>query len=324
MSVHTPSHDSEYRKIPPPASKAPSPSPDGHSARRRRKRREATTGLLFVLPTVVIFAVFKFLPIAGAGVMSLTRYHLNGDMTWLGADNYTRLSSDPLFWKSLGVTAAYVLIFVPLIILVSLAGALLLNKLVRFQGTFRAVLFLPYLSSFVMAGIIWSWIFASDGPLNAALGGLGGLGPVPFLSGDQLLVLSCLALVSVWKGFGYSMLVFLAGLKALPAEVHEAARLDGASSWQAFRHVTLPLLRPVLFFVLVIETITGFQVFDTIYVMTGGGPNRASSSLIYFLYDEGFKFLDFGYASAIGIVLFAIVLVLSLVQRRFIEEKETP
>ncbi|ROQ59768.1 carbohydrate ABC transporter membrane protein 1 (CUT1 family) [Streptomyces sp. 840.1] len=319
MSVHTPSHVSELRKIPPPAT--PAPSPDGLSARRRLKRREATTGILFVLPTVVIFAVFKFLPIAGAGAMSLTRYRLNGDVSWLGADNYTRLSSDPLFWKSLGVTATYVLIFVPLIILVSLGGALLLNKLVRFQGTFRAVLFLPYLSSFVMAGIIWSWIFASDGPLNAALGGLG---PVPFLSGDQLLVLSCLALVSVWKGFGYSMLVFLAGLKALPAEVHEAARLDGASSRQAFLHVTLPLLRPVLFFVLVIETITGFQVFDTIYVMTGGGPNRASSSLIYFLYDEGFKFLDFGYASAIGMVLFAIVLVLSLVQRRFIEEKETP
>lgn len=119
------------------------------------------------------------------------------------------------------------------------------------------------------------------------------------------------------------MLVFLAGLKAQPAEVHEAARIDGASSRQAFRHVTLPLLKPVMFFVLVIETIIGFQVFDTIYVMTGGGPNLASHSLIYFLYDEGFKFLDFGYAAAIGIVLFVIVLVLSLVQRRFVEGKES-
>ncbi|MCX5078531.1 sugar ABC transporter permease [Streptomyces sp. NBC_00424] len=297
-------------------------SPGSRAARRRLKRREAMAGILFVLPTLVIFAVFKFLPIAGAGAMSLTRYRLNGDVTWLGAENYTRLFSDSHFWQSLGVTVSYVLLFVPLIIVVSLVGALLLNKMVRFTGTFRAVLFVPYLSSFVMAGIIWSWIFDRDGPLNAALGGLG-LGPVPFLTGDQLLVLASLALVSVWKGFGYSMLVFLAGLKAQPAEVHEAARIDGASSWQAFRHVTLPLLKPVMFFVLVIETIIGFQVFDTIYVMTGGGPNRASHSLIYFLYDEGFKFLDFGYASAIGMVLFVIVLVLSLIQRRLVEGKET-
>ncbi|WP_405912977.1 carbohydrate ABC transporter permease [Streptomyces sp. NBC_00963] len=288
---------------------------------RAAHRREAVAGILFVLPTLVIFGLFKFLPIAGAGAMSLTQYRLNGDVSWLGTQNYQRLFSDPNFWQSLTATAVYVVIFVPLTIAVSLGGALLLNTLVRFTGTFRALLFVPYLSSFVMAGIIWSWIFDTDGPLNAALRGLGA-GTVPFLSGDQWLVIGCLAMVSVWKGFGYSMLVFLAGLKAQPAEVHEAARIDGASSLQAFWHVTLPLLKPVLFFVLVIETIVGFQVFDTIYVMTGGGPNRASYSLIYFLYDEGFKYLDFGYAAAIGMVLFAIVLILSLIQRHFVERKD--
>ncbi|WP_254878895.1 carbohydrate ABC transporter permease [Streptomyces sp. NA04227] len=296
-------------------------SPPAVAGRRSQRRREALTGLLFVLPTLVIFGLFKFLPIAGAGAMSLTRYRLNGDYTFLGTDNYTRLFDDPHFWESLGVTVSYVLLFVPLIIVVSLVGALLLDKLVRFTGTFRALLFVPYLSSFVMAGIVWSWIFDTDGPLNAALDGIGA-DPVAFLSGDQLTVLACLAMVSVWKGFGYSMLIFLAGLKAQPAEVHEAARIDGANGLQAFWHVTLPLLKPVLFFVLVIETIIGFQVFDTIYVMTGGGPNRASYSLIYFLYDEGFKFFDFGYAAAIGVVLFAVVLVLSLVQRRLVEGKD--
>ena len=135
-------------------------------------------------------------------------------------------------------------------------------------------------------------------------------------------MLLSLAVVSVWKGFGYSMLIFLAGLKAQPAEVHEAARIDGAGAWKSFWYVTLPLLKPVVFFVLVIETIVGFQVFDTIYVMTGGGPARASHSLIYFLFDEGFKFFDFGYASAIGIVLFVIVLILSLIQQRFFEGKD--
>jgi multiple sugar transport system permease protein len=172
----------------------------------------------------------------------------------------------------------------------------------------------------VMAGIIWTWIFSSDGPLNAALSGLG-FGRVPFVSGPQVLVLASLAAVSVWKGFGYSMLIFLAGLKGQPAEVHESARIDGASGWRSFWHITLPLLRPVVFFVLVIETIIGFQVFDTIFVMTGGGPNRASHSLIYLLYDEGFKFLDFGYAAAVGVVLFFIVLLLSLVQQRLVEGK---
>ncbi|MDR2997884.1 MAG: sugar ABC transporter permease [Microbacterium sp.] len=288
---------------------------------RAARHREAIAGLLFVLPTIVIFVVFKFIPIGGAGAMSLTRYRLNGDVEFIGGDNYTRLFGDPHFWQSLGVTLMYVVLFVPLIIVVALVGALLLSRIVRGSALFRALLFVPYLSSFVLAGIIWKWIFAIDGPLNAALAGAG-LGPVPFLTGDQWLVLASLAAVAAWKGFGYSMLIFLAGLKAQPAEVHEAARIDGAGGWKSFWHITLPLLKPVLFFVLVIETIVGFQVFDTIYVMTGGGPSRASYSLIYFLFDQGFRFFDFGYAAAIGLVLFAIVLILSLVQRYFFEGKE--
>ena len=291
------------------------------TAARASRRREAIAGLLFVLPTLVIFAAFKFVPIFGAGAMSLTEYRLNGDITFLGAENYTRLFADPHFWGALGVTIGYVLIFVPMIISVSLGGALLLNNLIRYNGVFRALLFIPYLCSFVLAGIIWMWIFDDAGPLNVALAGVG-LGPVGFLTGDQWLVLASLALVSVWKGFGYSMLIFLAGLKAQPAEVHEAARIDGANAWKSFWHITLPLLKPVVFFLLVIETIVGFQVFDTIFVMTGGGPARASYSLIYFLYDAGFKYFDFGYASAVGIVLFVIVLILSLVQRRFFEGKD--
>ncbi|MGN7861724.1 carbohydrate ABC transporter permease [Microbacterium sp. 22303] len=297
------------------------------STRRRRpgavaRRRESLAGILFLLPVLVIFVAFKFLPIFGAAGMSTTKYRLNGDIEFIGADNYLRLFSDAGFWHSLQVTLVYVVIFVPLTIAVSLAGAVLLHALAdRASGVFRALMFVPYLCSFVMAGIVWTWVFRSDGPVNSALHQLGA-GPIPFLTGDQLLVLGSLAVVSVWKGFGYSMLVFLSGLKAQPAEIHEAAMLDGAARPQIFLRITLPLLKPVLFFVLVMETIIGFQVFDTIYVMTGGGPARASHSLIYFLYDAGFKFLDFGYASAVGIVIFLIVLVLSIVQRRFFEEKD--
>lgn len=291
------------------------------SSQTLSRRREAITGLLFLLPVLVIFVAFKFIPILGAAGMSFTRYRLNGDVTFIGGDNYTRLLADANFWHSVGVTFLYVVLFVPATIVVSLGGAMPLNAVAgKATGLFRALLFVPYLSSFVLAGIIWSWIFRSDGPLNAALGEVG---PVHFLTGNRLLVLASLAVVSIWKGFGYSMLVFLAGLKAQPAEVYEAALLDGASPRQVFLRITLPLLKPVFFFVLVMETIIGFQVFDTIYVMTGGGPARASFSITYFLYDAGFKFLDFGYAAAIGVALFLIVLVLSILQRRWLEEKES-
>ncbi|GAB2592285.1 carbohydrate ABC transporter permease [Kribbella endophytica] len=285
-------------------------------ARTASRRREALAGWLFVAPTLVIFAAFKILPILGAGAMSLTTYRLNGEVTFTGGENYAELVADDAFWASLRVSLVYAVIFVPLILAVSLAGAVLLDRLKLFVGLFRSLLFVPYLTSFVMAGIIWTWIFASDGPINAMIAKAGGQ-PIGFVTGDQLLVLASLAVVAVWKGFGYSMLIFLAGLKSQPAEIHEAARMDGAGPWRAFWQITFPMLRPVTFFVLVIETIVAFQVFDTIYVMTGGGPNRASLSLIYLLYDEGFKFFDFGYASAIGIVLFVVVLALSLVQRRF-------
>lgn len=303
---------------PVPTARETRPAPRG---RRTGRRSEAIAGLLFVAPVVVIFVLFKFIPILGAGAMSVTEYRLNGDVTFVGAENYVRLVGDAAFWSSLRVSLLYVVIFVPLIMAVSLLGAVLLDRLVKLTGFFRAVLFVPYLSSFVMAGIIWTWVFGTDGPINAGLTGVG-LPAVGFLSGGQVLVLTSLAVVSVWKGFGYSMLIFLAGLKGQPAEIHEAARIDGAGAWREFWHVTFPMLRPVTFFILVIETIVGFQVFDTIYVMTGGGPNRVSHSLIYLLYDQGFKFFDFGYASAIGIALFVVVLVLSLIQRRLVEGKD--
>lgn len=280
------------------------------------QRRDAFAGVVFVLPVVIIFVMFRFLPIAGAGGMSLTKYLLNGDVSYIGAANYERLLDDDLFWHTLGVTALYVAVFVPLMLVVAMCAALLLNSVVKLTGVFRSLLFLPYVTSFVMAGIIWTWIYSTDGPMNALLDAVN-LPTIGFLTGEQLLVLASLAVVSVWKGFGYSMLILLAGLKALSADIREAAEIDGASPWQSFWYVTLPMLKPVVFFVLVIETIFAFKVFDTMYVMTGGGPSRASYTLIYFLYDQGFKFFDFGYAAAIGMALFVVVLAMSLIQRRF-------
>ncbi|GAA2673206.1 MULTISPECIES: carbohydrate ABC transporter permease [Nonomuraea] len=287
----------------------------------RHRLRDPVTGLLFVLPVLVLFLIFRIFPTLGAAGMSLTNWNIGGEWDVVGADNYVRLWNDPNFWASLRVTLVYAAIFVPLTVLVSLGTALLLNAVIFMRGLFRSMLFLPYVTSFVFAGIIWRWIYEFDGLLNGLLTKVD-LGPVQVLESSSL-VLPALAVVSCWKGFGYSMLILLAGLKAIPGSYMEAARVDGASAWQRFRSITLPLLKPALFFVLVIETISSFQVFDTIYVMTGGGPAKASYTLIYGIYERGFRFFEFGYAATWGMVLFAIVLAISLIQRRFLGRGNT-
>ena len=273
--------------------------------------------MLFVAPMFLLFLLFRFLPTIGALLLSLTDYRISGKWDFIAFDNYTRLFSDHVFHEALVVTITYTVIFVPLTVLLSLGTAVLLHQVVWKRGFFRGVFFLPYVTSIVLAAVIWKWIYdAQDGLLNAVLG-LVSVGPVDFL-GQSGTVLPSIAVTSAWKGFGYSMLILLAGLQAVPKSYLEAAMIDGAGTWQRFRHITLPQLRPVLFFVLVIETIGAFQVFDAMYVMTGGGPVRSSYSIVYFLYDSGFKYFDFGYASAIGLVLFLIVLIVSLVQRRLV------
>ncbi|MEV1171067.1 sugar ABC transporter permease [Nonomuraea sp. NPDC049784] len=287
----------------------------------RQRLRDPVTGLLFVLPVLVLFLIFRIFPSLGAAGMSLTNWNIGGEWDFIGADNYARLLDDVNFWLSLRVTLVYVVIYVPLTLLVALGTALLLNQVVFLRGLFRGMLFLPYVTSFVLAGIIWRWIYEFDGLINGLLA-KADLGPVAFLE-QTALVLPALAVVSVWKGFGYSMLILLAGLKSIPSSYLEAARVDGASAWQRFRRITLPLLRPTIFFVVVIETISAFQTFDTVYVMTGGGPVRATYTLIYGIYDHGFRSFDFGYAATWGMVLFVIVLAVSLVQRRFLDRGNT-
>ena len=284
---------------------------------RRGTLKRPWVGFVFVLPMLVLFLLFRFLPAIGAFFLSLTDYRISGKWDFIALDNYTRLLSDKVFHEALLVTITYTVIFVPQSVLLSLGTAVLLHQVVWKRGFFRGVFFLPYVTSIVLAAVIWKWIYdAQDGLLNAVLG-LVSVGPVDFL-GQSGSVLPSIAVTSAWKGFGYSMLILLAGLQAVPKSYLEAAMIDGAGTWQRFRYVTLPQLRPVLFFVLVIETIGAFQVFDAMYVMTGGGPVRSSYSLVYFLYDSGFKYFDFGYASAIGLVLFLIVLIVSLVQRRLV------
>lgn len=224
---------------------AAAPAPPRPPARPPRPagRREARAGLLFVAPMLLLFTVFRFGPTLGAVFLSLTDYRIGGDWSFVGTGNYARLLKDDLFWSSLGVTALYTLFFVPLTVGLSLGTALLLHRTVWLRGFFRGVFFLPYVTSVVLAAVVWKWIYdVEDGLLNAALGALS-LGPVDFL-GDERLVLPAIAAASAWKGFGYSMLILLAGLQSIPREVTEAAVVDGATGWRRLRWITLPLLRP--------------------------------------------------------------------------------
>lgn len=283
-------------------------------AGRAARRRDMTAGLLFVAPMLVLFLMFRAFPTLGAIGLSFTDYKLSGQFSFVGLKNFSDFFSSQVAINALGTTLLFAAIYVPMMLVVALGVAVLLNRVVWGSGLFRSAMFLPYVTSFVLAGIIWRWLLAAEGPLNSLVT-LVAQAPIPFLSGNQPVVLGSIAAASVWRGYGYSMLILLAGLKTIPLDLYESARIDGATASQQFWGITLPLLRPSLFFVLVIETIAAFQMFDAAYVMTGGGPARASYSLVYYLYDSAFKFFNFGFAAAVGVVLFVLVLIISLVQR---------
>jgi multiple sugar transport system permease protein len=280
------------------------------------RSRGALIAYIFILPYVAFFLVFRIIPALYAVVLSMGQYSLSGQLSIVGLDNYQRLFADSIFWNALRVTGVYTVIAIPVTIAIAMAMAQLCNRMLRGMSVYRSIFFLPVVTSPVLSGIVWIWIFSPSGPLNWVLDSV----HLPTTSWIQssFWVLPALAVVSAWMNFGYDMLILLAGMLAIPNEYYEAAHVDGASAWQRFRNVTLPLLKPALFFVLVLETVKSFQVFDTIYVMTGGGPARSSYSLTYMIYDQGFGYFDFGYASAVGVVLLVITLIISLVQRRLV------
>jgi multiple sugar transport system permease protein len=289
----------------------------GRAGRRSVMARwEARIGLLFALPTFLLFLAFRFGPaIAGVG-LSFFDYDISGTLEWEGLANFERMVVDPVFWQALRVTVLYTLLAVPLSLGLSLVMALAVRRRFRGVGFFRSVFFLPVITSLVLAGTVFVWVFSTDGPVSTVSQWLGGSGQ-SWLS-SSLLVVPALVLVGVWSRFGYGMLILLAGLQEVPRELEEAALTDGAGPVARFRYIVLPHLKPSLFFLAVIETTASFQVFDLIFVMTQGGPARGSYTLVYMLYDQGFKYVDYGYAAAIGVALFAMTLVVAVVQRRFL------
>jgi len=283
-------------------------------ARRPRLSREAW-GLLFISPWLAGFLLFTAGPMLASLVLSFCKYDLHS-LTWVGGKNYqVLLTRDPLFWKSLTNTAIYALFTVPLGLAGSLLLALLLNHPVRGIAFFRTTFYLPSLVPAVASALVWSWVFHPDaGLLNYALSLVGIEGP-KWLH-DPKTALASLILMSLWGIGGGRMIIFLAGLQGISDELYEAASLDGARGWTIFRHITLPMLTPTLFFNLVLGIIGSFQVFTSAYVMTAGGPNNATMMYVLYLYNNAFRYFKMGKASAMAWILFVILLAFTVVQFR--------
>ena len=284
-------------------------------------RRTCNPAWGFVAPALAAIGLFFFAPVLAAFVLSLTDFDIYALGDWrslrvVGMANYARLVHEPLFWVALRNTAYFVVVAGPLGMAVSLAAALLVNaRLVRAKAFFRTALFVPVVTTLVAVAVVWRYVYHPRiGGLNALLS-IVGLPAVDWL-GDPRWAMPAIILLAVWKNFGFNMIIFLAGLQSIPERLYEAARLDGAGPWGQFRHVTLPLLAPTFVFVAVMTMIGYFQLFAEPYVMTRGGPANSTLSLVLLMYQDGFRWWNLGSAAATAFVLFAIILVLSVVAMR--------
>ncbi len=270
------------------------------------------TPYLFVLPNVAVVVVLAIYPLFYNLYLSAQRF-VPGEQHFIGLENYARLFSDLAFRQSLVNNLEYMLGAVPLTVVVSLGAALALNERIPFRAGFRSLYFLPYLFSWSVVGIIWQWIFSARyGILNVMLQSLG-LPPQQWLLNPSL-VMPSIIVAAVWSSLGYFMVIFLAGLQSIPGTLYEAAKIDGAGAWSRFRYITLPSLRPITFMVLVLAVMQSFRIFEQIYVMTGGGPARASFVIVLYQYVTGFVEQDVGYAAAIATVLFIVMFVFTYFQ----------
>lgn len=285
--------------------------------------REARAGWAFVSPGLVVIGLFFVLPALAALLLSVTDFDLYslgaaGNTRFVGLANYVALFRDPVFWTALGNTFYFVLVGGPLTIAAALGAALLLDaRLARFRGLFRTVYFAPVVTTLVAVATVWRYLYhPRAGVLNMVLGWIG-LAPVDWM-GDPRWAMTSIVLIAVWKNFGYTMVIFIAGLQNIPETLYEAARIDGAGPFRQFRHITLPLLGPTFVFAVLITIIGYFQLFAEPYVMTGGtgGPVNSTLSIALLMYKQGFRWWSMGYAAALAVVLFAIILAASLLQRR--------
>ena len=283
--------------------------------------RVSAAGWMFAGPALLMLSLFFFIPVLLAFVLSLTDFDLYAlaslqDLRFIGLSNYGELLQTPLFWKALGNTFYFVIVGVPLSIALSLAAAMLLNGVASaLVGLFRTALFAPVVTTLVAVAVIWRYLLHTRyGMINYGLERLG-IDPVDWL-GDPNWAMPAIIFFAVWKNFGYNMVILLAGLQTIPNDLNEAARIDGANAWQRFVHVTLPGLGPMLLLVSILTMAGYFQLFAEPYVMTQGGPVESTVSVLYFMYEQGFKWWNLGFASAVAFILFVIMFVITAIQYR--------
>ncbi len=300
------------------ASTLPAQLPAERNERGWKSLKKQLPNYLFILPHLLLFSVFLLYPIGRGIQISMYDWKIMlKDQNFIGFANYQALWNDKVFWKAFRNTWTYVLLGVPISLTLSLSIALGLQRLIRFVGFYRVLYFIPYVTSLVAVGWVWRWMYMPNGLFNDVLVKVG-VGPLKFLGSPDTALYSILAM-TIWQGLGFQIIIFLAGLESVPPIYHEAARVDGASSWQRFRDITFPLLNPTLVFLLVIGVIDYLQVFTQIRTMSNagsGGPLNSTISLVLYVYQQAFQQLPskMGYASAITFVLFAIILLITLAQ----------
>ncbi|NJK47574.1 sugar ABC transporter permease [Candidatus Gracilibacteria bacterium] len=277
------------------------------------------TPYLFLLPALIVLGLTVFYPALQAFSLSFTRYEF--DITqppqWVGLENFQKLLKDKVFWQTLQNTLLYLIGVVPILVILPLVFAILVNRKIRAINWFRLSFYTPVVISMVVAGIAWKALYTSNGLINQFLEQIGFAEGIPWLTSPQLALWSVMA-VTIWKGLGYYMVIYLAGLQSIPAELYEAAALDGSDGWAKHQDITLPLMKPYLFLVAVISSISATKVFEEVFIMTRGGPLNSSKTVVYYVYEQAFnpQYLDYSYGCTIGLVLFLVILGLSLLNLR--------
>ena len=273
----------------------------------------------FIAPAMISIFIFFFIPVISAFVISFTDFDIYAlgsysNVRFIGFKNYLRLIDDQLFWQALKNTGVYVVSATPLSIAVSLGAAMLLNsRLVKYKAFFRLGYFIPYITTLVAVAIVWRFIYHQKfGILNYILG-FAGINPIDWL-GDPAWAMPAIVLMSVWKSFGYNMIIFIAGLQNIPEDLYEAASIEGANWWQQFKSITLPMLAPTTLFISIITFVGYFQLFAEPYIMTQGGPLNSTLSIVQYMYQEGFRWWNMGYSASIAFVLFFIILIVTVIQ----------
>jgi putative chitobiose transport system permease protein len=279
-----------------------------------RFNTQQLTPYLFLLPALLVLSLTVFWPALQAFYLSFTRYEydLTQSPQWIGFANFRRLGIDQVFWQTMGNTVLYLMGVVPILVIAPLGLAILVNQKLWGVRWFRTAFYTPVVISMVVAGIAWKWLYAQNGLLNQLLklAGFSETG-VPWLTSPNLAIFSVMA-VTIWKGLGYYMVIYLAGLQAIPLDLYEAAAIDGSDGLQKHWDVTIPLMRPYLLLVAVISAISATKVFEEVYIMTQGGPRNSSKTVVYYLYERAFQDLEMSYACTIGLILFLIIFCLSI------------